>query len=401
MDSGRNINENANMKRKDDSKSKMKEKSKRKSKRTVTGVANVKVSLGTHSYDVKIGGGIVDNLGAYLKSFPEKKAFLVSDEQLTDHRARVLGILKNAGWQVHELAVKAGEPLKDIESVFSIYGSMLRARIDRHSTLIALGGGSVGDAAGFVASTYMRGLRWIGLPTTLLGQVDSAIGGKTAINHPEGKNLIGTFHQPQLVVCETHFLKTLSQREIISGMGEVIKYGLTFDRKLWSELPGSWAKILDLDDATLTKLIKSSVKWKARSVAKDEFDLRGVREVLNFGHTFGHALEKVTNYQRFQHGEAVIWGQRFAAALSLRKKKITLSTWKEIDSFLQFVPVPALPADIAFEAYASAMLKDKKMARGKIRFVLLSKIGASVLENDISEKDLKAAFKMIGGLGAK
>jgi 3-dehydroquinate synthase len=365
-----------------------------KSKKTE---ATVKVSLGSRSYDVKIGHGVIDRLGHFMKAHPSKRAFVISDERLSDPREKVLATLKRAGWEIHEWPVKAGESLKDMQNLYSVYGAMLKARMDRHSTLIALGGGSVGDAAGFVASTYMRGLRWVGLPTTLLGQVDSSIGGKTAVNHPEGKNLIGTFYQPRLVVCETGFLKTLSQREILSGMGEVVKYGLTFDKKLFTRICEHWQEVLNLNEEILTEFIQTSVKWKARAVVKDEFDETGVREVLNFGHTFAHALEKVSHYNQFQHGEAVLWGMRFAAALSYLRRKIKKTTWSEIDGFLKELPLPPLPSDVPFESYLSAMSKDKKVSEGKVRFVLLKGLGQSILDRNVTDQNLRDAFQIIGG----
>lgn len=358
--------------------------------------SSVKLALGSRSYEVKIGSGVVDRLGLYLKSFPSKKAFLIFDERMGKESEKVQAILQKSGWEISYLGVQAGESLKNIESLYSVYSALLKARMDRQSTLLALGGGSVGDAAGFVASTYMRGIRWVGLPTTLLAQVDSAIGGKTAVNHPEGKNLIGTYHQPKLVVCETDFLKTLSSRELVSGMGEVIKYGLTFDAKLILKIQKSWNQIMAGDQRILTELIANSAKWKARAVVKDEYDLTGVREVLNFGHTFGHALEKVTDYKEFQHGEAVIWGMRFAGALSVVKKKISKSSWNKADQFLKTLPVPNLPSQVPFDEYLAAMSKDKKASQGKVRFVLLKEIGQVELDRNVTEMHLREAFQLIG-----
>lgn len=357
----------------------------------------IRVSLGAHSYDVKIGSGLVERLGTDLKNSPSRKAIVIADERLSEARERVLTSLKKAQWDVLEVPVKAGEELKDLAGLSFLYGALLKARLDRSSTLFALGGGSIGDVAGFVASTYMRGIRWVGIPTTLLGQVDSAIGGKTAVNHPEGKNLIGSFHQPSLVICETSFLKTLSGREILSGMGEIIKYGLVYDAKLFFRIREQWPQFLALDEKVLQTTISQSVRWKAKAVSRDEFDRKGVREVLNFGHTFGHALEKVTHYRSYQHGEAVLWGMKFATALSLARRKISRSTWQEIDSFLGALPLPALPEGLGMEAYLAPMAKDKKAHQGQVRFVLLSALGKSVLDPRVKPEHLHEAFQIMRG----
>lgn len=358
-------------------------------------VHSVRVALGQRSYNILIGKGVVDRLGKLYKG-QSKRAIVISDKSLVAHRARLLKSLAAGGWNVHEIAVEAGESLKNIEQLYPIFGEMLKVGIDRSSTLFALGGGSVGDAAGFIASTYLRGIPWVGVPTTLLGQVDSSVGGKTAVNHSVGKNLIGTFHQPSLVICETDFLQTLSQREIISGLGEVVKYGLTFDQKFFKYIHQNWKAALELDADVIQNLIKNSMTWKAKAVAKDELDSTGVREVLNFGHTFGHALESVTKYQLFQHGEAVLWGMRFALALSKTKNKLSAKAWLEADRFLSQIPLPALP-DFTPEELFAPMAKDKKSRDGKVRFILLKSIGQTLLSNKIEREDLHAALKILKG----
>ncbi len=349
--------------------------------------ASVKVALKQNPYSAHIGAKVIDRLGSYLKSVSSKRAFLVADRRLADHQSRAAQALKNSGWQVHEMSVEAGERLKEFSGITPIYAEMLKAKIDRSSTLIALGGGSVGDAAGFVASTYMRGISWVGLPTTLMSQVDSAIGGKTAVNLPEGKNLVGTFHQPSIVLCETDFLKTLSQREMVSGLGEVIKYGLCFDPKFFEFTKANWQLALAHDPKVLTEIVKVSLSCKAKAVAKDPFDTKGVREVLNFGHTFGHALEAVTNYQAFQHGEAIVWGMRFACGLSHVRRKLSNKNWESIDRFLASVPVPPLPK-AAPEQYLKHMSKDKKSLNGQVRFVLLKKNGETWIDRNVTQDQI-------------
>lgn len=356
----------------------------------------VQLKLEGRAYDIKIGAGGIDALGRALRMAKSKRAFIIADRNLVSHRKKVIGALKRAGWHVDEVAVTAGESLKELKALYPIYGEMIKAGVDRSSTLIAVGGGSVGDAAGFVASTYMRGIPWVGVPTTLLAQVDSAIGGKTAVNHPLGKNLIGTFHQPSLVVCDTNFLKTLSDREVISGLGEVIKYGLVYDRRLFRYIEKNWTAALKLRPTVLEKLVQQSARWKSRAIEKDEFDRHGVREVLNFGHTFAHALESVTKYRIFQHGEAVIWGMRFATALSLVTGRLAAKTYDEVDGFLGSIPLPPLPKKIKAEAYFDVMKKDKKAQNGRVRFVLLSDFEKTVLDRQITEVQLRQAFLKLG-----
>lgn len=353
----------------------------------------VKVRLDHHSYNVHIGSGLLD-LSPTLMHLKSKKVFVISDKDLPEYRVRLLKALNRAGISYHEISVKAGEGLKNFETIFPIYGKMLEAGIDRDSTLIALGGGTIGDVGGFIASTFLRGISWIGIPTTLLSQVDSAIGGKTGINHPLGKNLVGTFHQPSMVICDTGLLRTLSNRELISGLGETLKYGLTFDRKFFEYAKINWSAAMSLESETINRLVKKAVEWKAKAIIKDEFDKKGVREVLNFGHTFGHALESVTKYKKFQHGEAVIWGMRFALALSQICGTLSLQSFESADIFLSEIKIPSLPK-VDPQKIFSAMARDKKIKDGKVRFVLLKEIGKTILERNISKKQQLQAFELL------
>jgi len=357
----------------------------------------VRVALGLRSYDVHIGAGLLTRLSPLLPKSSSKRAFIISDERLDDARKQLLSALKNAGWEATEFSMAAGERLKDFSRIYPLYGALLAARANRDSTLFALGGGSIGDAGGFIASTYLRGINWVGIPTTLLAQVDSCVGGKTGVNHEHGKNLIGTFHQPSLVVCDTHFLKTLSSREVISGLGEVIKYGLIFDIEFLNEVRDNWELALQLDTDLISHLIEKSLRWKAKVVTQDEFDLKGVREALNFGHTFGHALESVTSFKTFQHGEAVIWGMRFALALSRVRGKVSNRAYQAVLEFMNEIPVPPLPPKVSAETFFSHMTKDKKIRSGHLHFVLLNGIGKAFSDSKVSERDLRQAFTMIGG----
>ncbi len=356
----------------------------------------VRMGLKDRAYDIQIGPGAIRRLPAFLKSAASKRGFLIADEKLVDAREATRAALTKAGWEVHEIPVAAGEGLKSIEAVYPLYGKLLAGKANRGSTLFALGGGSVGDAAGFVASTYLRGIDWVGLPTTLLAQVDSAIGGKTGINHAAGKNLIGSFYQPSLVVNDIDFLRTLGPREVVSGFGEVVKYGIAFDPKFYRDLVENIGSFLVLDPGFLASVIAKCVEWKCRVVSKDEFDRKGAREVLNFGHTFGHALESITGYTRYQHGEAVIWGMRFAMALSQVRRKLPAKVRMELDGFLADLPVPPIPKDFGPEVLFEFMNQDKKVRAGKINFVLLSALGKTVPDSRVNEKDLLAAYRLLG-----
>lgn len=357
--------------------------------------ARVAVRLGARSYDVRIGAGACARLPAWLRDAPSRRAFVIWDRALGAARRAVVAALRGGGWEVHELPVRAGEPLKDIGAVYPIYGELLRLGADRHAVLVAVGGGTVGDAAGFVAATYMRGLAWVSVPTTLVAQVDSGIGGKTGINHAAGKNLIGAIHQPRLVVCDTELLATLPARELVSGFGEVAKIALTFDPAYLDELGARRAEFLAGDRRVLARAIEVAVRWKARAVSRDEHDRTGVREALNFGHTFGHGLEAATRYRTFRHGEAVLWGMRFAIALSEVRGHLTAARGAKLDATLAPVPVPPLPRAIA--PVFSHMKHDKKARAGKIRFVLLERAGRVALDRGVTARDLEAAWSLLRG----
>ncbi len=357
--------------------------------------AQVKVSLGSRSYSVRIGSGALDHLTKWLPKGGTKSAVVLCDARLVDARARLEASLRRSGWRVHCFSVDAGEGLKEIRSVYPIYDELLKAGLDRHSTLFALGGGTIGDVGGFVAATYLRGIDWVGIPTTLLAQVDSSVGGKTGINHDSGKNLIGAFHQPRLVVCDPDLLKTLGERDRISGFGESVKYGIAFDPKLYRYLKDHVREFLDLNPAVISSVVERCLHWKAKFVSRDELDRKGLREALNFGHTFGHALESVGKYEKYRHGEAVIWGMRYAAALSRLRKKLSRSNHLEIDGFLSTLPVPALPEGMEWSEILERMRKDKKVKNGKIGFILIDRIGHWIADSTSRENDLLKAVSMI------
>ncbi len=354
----------------------------------------LKLKIGNKTHPIIIGKNAILALPDHIPH-DTSRVVLICDVRLKKILKEICIILKKTNFPLSVILVKAGEGLKDIDSAFPIYGELLALKADRKSILIAIGGGSVGDVTGFIAATYLRGVKWIGVPTTLLAQVDSSVGGKTGINHPMGKNLIGAFHQPQTVICDTSFLASLSSREINSGLGEIIKYALVFDAPFFSWLEKNLPKLLSLSPLETNYAIKRSLSFKCKVVSIDEHDVLGIREVLNFGHTFGHGLESVTNYKTYQHGEAVILGMRFAVALSYIKNKINNKKRKRIDLFLQRIKVPLMTKELKAEKIFKAMKKDKKSEGDFIRFVLLDKIGRTLSEKDISPNDLKKSFDLI------
>lgn len=284
------------------------------------------------------------------------------------------------------------EAAKNLATVEKLTQMLVRAGADRHSLLIAVGGGVVGDVAGFVAASYLRGVALVQVPTTLVAQVDSAIGGKTGVNLPEGKNLVGAFYPPRLVLVDPRALTTLPEREFRGGMAEVIKYGVIADPKLFAFLEKYMDVILRRHSGALERVIRRSVEIKARVVSKDERE-SGLREILNFGHTFGHALESVTHYRRFQHGEAIAWGMMCAALLGHEVAGMPADAVSRIVSLVRRIgPLPSWPPVKPAELL-HAMHSDKKAREGKLRFVLSGKIGRASTVNGIQEKTVECILR--------
>ncbi|MBI4422361.1 MAG: 3-dehydroquinate synthase [Elusimicrobia bacterium] len=297
---------------------------------------------------------------------------------------RLLRALDKAGLEPALHLLPGGEGAKTLSSLRGVYRTLLRAGFGRDSGIVALGGGAVTDAAGFAAATYLRGLPWISAPTTLLGQVDSGIGGKVGVNLPEGKNLVGAFHQPQAIVCDLDALDSLPLREVISGLAEAVKYGLVFDRRLWESMRRSWDRLLALEPGAIAPLVRACAERKLRVVAADERETRGARELLNFGHTVGHALEAEEGYGTLRHGEALVWGMRAAVALSIMKTGLAQGDALAAGRFLASIPVPrpaARPARLL-----ARMRRDKKVRDGRLRFVLLKAIGRPVVAS-VTERE--------------
>ncbi|CAM6053786.1 unnamed protein product [Sphagnum tenellum] len=324
--------------------------------------------------------------------------FIFTDQRLRSKARDLAHQLRSSlgtNSRVKVIALPVSEDLKSFKQVYPLYGKLLKFGGDRASVLLALGGGVIGDLVGFIAGTYLRGIRWVGIPTTLLAQVDSCLGGKTGVNHELGKNLVGVIHQPSLVVCDLSFLATLKKRDRISGLGEMIKYGLIFDSALFLRLKKNWVKILQGDFSVQD--IQACLKWKSSVVEKDERDECGIREVLNFGHTFGHALEAESNYGYFRHGEAILYGMRVACFISLQKGYLSQPVHAEIESFLKSIPVPPLPKAITMERYLRRIRLDKKSLAGRVRFVLLKEVGKTLSDHQVTRAEIKQAIAFVSG----
>lgn len=360
----------------------------------------IKLNFGSNhfcrNYEVCIGKGIVRDIGRLVDYGATAKIFIIADSVLKNETKRLKQGLKRCGYHVTVISVMAGERIKEIDSIGPIYDELIEKKADRDSVIVALGGGSIGDVAGFVASTFLRGIKWVGVPTTLLAQVDSSIGGKTGINHRDAKNMIGSIYQPSLVVCDVNFLKTLSQRDYISGLGEVVKYALALDPALFSFLEKNIDSILQRDESLLISIIEKCAALKARIVVADELDKIGVREVLNFGHTIGHALEKVLGYGKVRHGEAVIVGMRAASAISRIRGLLDDKTYHRIDNFLSQFTIPGSFGKIGFEKLKFTLRKDKKVKGEKVRFVLLRRIGETISDPNVKAFEIYNALQMIG-----
>lgn len=285
--------------------------------------------------------------------------------------------LKKSGLKVHRHLLPPGEAAKSWDAVEELMTSMLSAGLGRDSALVALGGGSVTDAAGFAAAIYQRGIPWVSVPTTLLGQLDSGLGGKTGINLAGGKNLAGAFHRAEAVVCDSDVLKSLPPRERVSGFAEALKYGLVFDPSLWRLITSNWGALMAGDSALTAQVVRRGATWKRTIVARDEFETKGARELLNFGHTLGHALESASGLGVLRHGEAVIWGMRAALRLSVSRAGLSPTAALEADRFLASLPVP-VPRRIEPKRLVERARRDKKARDGRARFVLLRALGRPV-----------------------
>lgn len=352
----------------------------------------VTVNLGARAYPIFIGAGVLADLGRLLREqrFAAGRVAVATDTGVGKiYRERVVEILAAAGFDPWVIEIPAGEEHKNLAWLAFLYDKLVEGRIERRSPLIALSGGVIGDMAGFAAATFQRGLPFVQAPTTLLAQVDSSVGGKTAINHHAGKNLIGAFYQPRLVVIDVDTLKTLPKREFLAGLAEVIKYGVILNPDLFTLLEERLEQVLRLDSHLLTTVIKTCCQLKALVVEEDETE-SDYRAILNFGHTLGHALENATEYKRFLHGEAVALGMVFAAQLSAKRGLCSVATSERICRLLKRAGLPVeIPKQLKGEHLLHGIEADKKIAGGKVKFVCIEELGKTRFEY-LSAKEIAA-----------
>ena len=359
-------------------------------------MTRVDVELGDRSYPIFIGQGLLHDTALLTDAVKSRQVMIVTNERVGPlYAARVQAAL--AGRQVASVVLPDGEAYKTLSSFETILSGLLEARFERGCTVVALGGGVVGDLAGFAAACYQRGVAFVQVPTTLLAQVDSAVGGKTAVNHPLGKNMIGAFHQPVAVVADLDTLQTLDDRELRAGLAEVIKYGLIRDPEFFVWLEQNLAALLARDPAALTHAVRRSCQNKAEVVGADEHE-SGERALLNLGHTFGHAIEHALGYGSWLHGEAVAAGMCMAARFSHALGMLPASAVTRIERLVEAAGLPVLPpSGVAPEALLAAMQIDKKNRDGRIRFVVLEAIGKASLRDDYPPSALQ---DVLGGNAA-
>jgi len=357
----------------------------------------VHVDLANRSYPIYIGRGLLSRLFTFIQqhSASEEIVFITDEHVRALYLDSAVESLAGAGLRPVFLSVPAGENSKSLSCADGLYTQLIQHRVHRHALIVALGGGVIGDLAGFVASTYMRGVPFVQVPTTILSQVDSSVGGKVGVNHSLGKNMIGAFYQPTFVLIDPLVLTTLDVRQRRAGLAEVVKYGFICDRDLYLLLCGRLGQLADVSDFdVMEQVLASCCRIKAQVVSEDETE-EGIRAILNFGHTLGHALEALTDYRVFLHGEAVLHGMRAALHLSQSKGLLDASqSGAGLELIAQLHP-PRIPQDASLHGVTQAMQADKKRsAKGQL-WVLLQDIGHACLTYDVQQKDVLAAIEFM------
>jgi 3-dehydroquinate synthase len=358
-------------------------------------VRTVFVQLGKRSYAIKIGGGLIAQLGAECARLKlGARCAIITDTNVGRRFAKAaFNSLATAGFSPSLIVVPAGETAKRLKTVQMSYDLLAAHRLERKSFIVALGGGVVGDLAGFVAATYLRGIAFVQVPTTLLAQVDSSVGGKVGVNLKAGKNLVGAFYQPRLVLCDLDTLATLPEREFRAGLAEVIKYGIIYDAGLFARLERDLAKLLRREPKTLGAVVARCCEIKAEVVGQDETE-SGLRAILNFGHTIGHAIENISGYGKYLHGEAIAIGQVATAKLSTRVLGLPERDAERITSLFKWTGLPvAIKLNAAQRRKLSTAMKlDKKVSGGEIKFVLAKKIGRVVWGQRVPDELVRQAI---------
>jgi 3-dehydroquinate synthase len=354
----------------------------------------VTVPLGANTYDILIGPGLLTELGEDLKSnVPAPRYIIIADSNVEDYLGTdLIRLLQQAGIRVELLSFAAGEGSKNMDTVMDLACRMIDMGADRQTAILALGGGVVGDVAGFLASIYMRGVPLVQIPTTLLAQVDSSVGGKTGVDLPEGKNLLGTFYQPKRVYADIEVLTTLPQAEIRNGLAEVVKYGMIRSTELFDFLEEKWRDVINLEPLATAHIVFNSCSIKADVVSADERE-GDLRRILNFGHTVGHAVEAAAHYQ-IPHGEAVSMGMVAASRISVAKGLMPEGDLERLCRLLDRLNLPReIPANLSVEELIDLLQHDKKARSGRPHFVLSRGIGQILITDDVSNKELAAAIE--------
>lgn len=353
----------------------------------------LQVALGDRGYPIHIGRALLDTAGALLRDrLPAPRVIIVSNPVVAAHwLAPLRASLRAADIATDTILVPDGERYKSWSTLDDVLTRLLETKAERSTSIVALGGGVVGDLAGFSAAIYQRGMPFVQIPTTLLAQVDSSVGGKTGINHPLGKNMIGAFHQPQAVIIDTDCLATLPPREFAAGMAEVIKYGAIRDVEFFEWLEGNLDAIIGRDDDAMIHAIGESCRIKAEIVAADERE-SGERALLNFGHTFGHAIETGLGYGEWLHGEAVAAGMVMAADVSVARGELPPAARDRLRELLERAGLPTTPPKLGADRYRQLMRRDKKVQAGAVRLILLRDLGNAYVTADLRDRDLSAVL---------
>jgi 3-dehydroquinate synthase len=359
----------------------------------------IRVSLGSRSYPIHIGTNLLSSVGLFFRrhGMPKTTVIITDSHVAKLYLHRVERSLASSGFTVHSIIVPPGEGQKNLKRADAIYSTLLRWKVERHSTIVALGGGVIGDLAGFIASTYQRGVRFVQLPTTLLAQVDSSVGGKVGINHALGKNMVGSFYQPAFVAADITTLSTLPSREVVCGLGEVVKYGIIMDKKFFSYAVKNIDAALSKNRSVLARLVAECCRMKAYVVEHDERE-KNLRAILNFGHTIGHALEHAGGYRLLKHGEAILLGMVAETFAALELGLIKRSEAGKIENAILSVPLPH-KAGLKFSAPSllATMRVDKKVSNGNIRMVFPQKVGRVTLPVTVDEKTILASLSYLSG----
>jgi 3-dehydroquinate synthase len=359
---------------------------------------NVSVNLGTQSYSIVVEAGALGSVGERLRAVVDgRRTALLTDAGIRRlHGAPVIASLEAAGFSVTVIEVPEGETAKTLAVAEQCWDRLLAAGLDRSSTVLGLGGGAVGDLAGFVAATYMRGLNFVTLPTTILAQVDASVGGKTAIDHPRAKNLIGAFHQPRLVIVDPAVVRTLPDREFRSGLAEIVKHGIVLERAYFDEVERNAGRLLGRELPVLERIIGGSCRLKAAVIERDPEEKSDLRFALNYGHTVGHALEAATGFTRWTHGEAVALGIVAEARLARRLKLADDATVDPQERLLATLGLPVRVGGVDIDAVLGAMTHDKKARDGRVPFVLSPRLGEFRVVRDVHPGDIRAVLHELG-----